>query len=146
MRRFSLVTIWFLGLLLVECSAPSAGTIDLDELAFPSNVQIFCSPDTTPQEEALAVAWWGMAIDFDCRSGSFPIVAEDIEGRWVGGRLYADHIALDPIAWEKGLVDIVVAHEIGHKLGFDHDEHPCSVMHRSTTSMDIECVRRAYAE
>jgi hypothetical protein len=103
--------------------------------------QSICAPEFEASDLELTERIWG--IRTECPG--FKVVVVDIPDPNVGGRLTTTAIWVDIGSVDLGLSDIVIAHEVGHYLGYTHclsdacDE--CDVMLPSVSMMDLECVR-----
>lgn len=102
-----------------------------------------CAPEFERSETLASIALWGVEFGCDGQPELFVIYQDDLElpnGDFAG---YISHnwIAISRDAVERGVpADLILAHEIGHALGFDHSDDPCDIMY-SSSDWDAACIR-----
>jgi hypothetical protein len=125
MKQFLLIAVCVLGCLGGCSASPPAPCDTCDALADV----VVCAPDLYPEELNLSSRIWG-AVNDCSDSEAIPIEIATLRPSRVGeANIKTGVVRIDPRAWSRPSgVGPVVAHEIGHLMGYDHESDPCALM------------------
>lgn len=95
------------------------------------------SSDVTAAELDLSARVWGAVVDCD-DSAAWPVGVRDLPSHLVGQAwLDTGEVWLDPTAWD-AIPEAVLAHELGHVVGYEHGGAGCDLMRAS--AIPVGCV------